>query len=95
MIGKIVLVRSRDAGVFFGKLKKKTRDEVLMTDVRRVYYWSGAATLSQLAMEGVKYPDNCKITMETKEHHILGVCEIIPMTKVAIANLAEVKPWVV
>lgn len=43
------IVRSDRAGVFFGRIKERNGSEVTMTDVRRIWYWYGAASLSQLA----------------------------------------------
>lgn len=87
------IVRSDRAGVFFGEIKERNGSEITMTNVRRVWYWSGANSLSQLAMEGVKNSEQCKITMPVAEMVILGVIEIIPCTEVAIKNLDAVKEW--
>lgn len=87
------IVRADRAGVFYGGIKERKGSEVTMTNVRRVWYWSGANSLSQLAMEGVKNPEDCKITMPVAEMVILGVIEIIPCTEVAINNLDAVKEW--
>ena len=87
------IVRATDAGVFYGEIKERRGDEVTMTNVRRVWYWSGANSISQMAMDGVKEPEKCKITMPVTEMTILGVIEIIPCTKGAMSNLDEVKEW--
>ena len=55
-----VIVRTYSAGVFAGTLIKKEGNEVEMHNARRLWYWDGAASLSQLAEEGVKKPENCK-----------------------------------
>lgn len=87
------IVRSDRAGVFFGNIKERNDGEVTMTNVRRIWYWSGAASLSQLAMEGVKYPKKCKFTVTVPEMTILGVTEIIPCTDAAVANIKGVEEW--
>lgn len=92
MKGKFI-VRADRAGVFYGEIKERNGSEVIMTNVRRVWYWSGANSLSQLAMEGVKNPERCKITMPVQEMTILGVIEIIPCTQEAINNLDAVPQW--
>lgn len=33
-----------------------------MRNVRRIWYWEGANTLSQLAVDGTQLPDKCKFT---------------------------------
>ena len=95
MIGKIVIVRCNRAGVFYGKLSEfdsETR-EATLTDVRRVWCWHGAASLSQLAEEGVKNKVDTKITQPVSEMVVMEVIEIIPCTEYAIENLNSVKVW--
>lgn len=94
-IGKKVLVRCNRAGVFFGTLKEydgQTREAVL-TDVRRIHYWDGAASLSQLAVEGVKRPRNCRFTLVVPEMAVMEVIELIPCSEAAIANIEQVPVW--
>jgi len=56
MIGKTCIVRTYSAGVFLGTVKERNGKEVLLADARRIWYWDGAASLSQLAMEGTSKP---------------------------------------
>lgn len=93
MDDKYVIVRADRAGVFFGKIKARTGDEVVMTEVRRIWYWNGAASISQLAMEGVKHPELSKFTVTVPEMTILGVIEIIPCTEEAVRNIKAVGEW--
>ena len=88
-----VLIRAAEAGVFFGKIKERSGGEVTMTDVRRIWYWEGAASISQLAVEGTSAPGNCKFTVTVPEMTILNVIEIIPCTEKAIVSIKDVKPW--
>ena len=88
-----VIVRGDRSGVFFGNLKERNGQEVTLTDCRRLWYWSGAASISQIAAEGVKNPDECKFTMSVSEIIILDAIEIIPCTKEAIQNINSVKAW--
>ena len=87
------IVRSDKAGVFFGEIKERNGDEVTMTNVRRIWYWSGAASLSQLAVAGVSKPKDCKFTVYVKEMIILGIIEIIPCTEEAIKSIEGVEEW--
>lgn len=95
--GKKVIVRSYGAGVFFGTLKEKTTTEgvveVTMTNCRRLWYWSGACSLSQLATEGVKNPQDCKFTVIVPEMQITQVLEIIPCADEAIKCIESVHVW--
>jgi hypothetical protein len=93
MIGKYVIVRTRSAGVFAGKLMAQNGQEVIMFDARRLWYWKGAASLSELAMKGVKCPDNCKFPIAVDSVELFEVIEIIPCTDIAIKSISEVPEW--
>lgn len=90
---KYYIVRADRAGVFFGNIKVRNGSEVTMTNVRRLWYWDGAATLSQMAVEGVKAPSRCKFTVTVPEMTILGVIEIIPCSDEAEQNIKAVSVW--
>jgi len=90
---KYYIVRADRAGVFAGNIKERNGSEVTMTNVRRIWYWDGAASLSQMAIEGVKKPENCKFTVTVPEMIILGVIEIIPCTDEAEKNIKGVQEW--
>ena len=51
---KYVIVRTYSAGVHAGELVRRNGKEVLLQNSRRLWCWAGAASLSQLAMEGTK-----------------------------------------
>lgn len=93
MIGKKVIIRANRAGVFFGTLKEKLGNEATLTDCRRLWYWNGAASISQLAVEGTVRPDDCKFTLAVPIITILGVIEIIPCTDKAAKSIENVALW--
>ena len=93
MDNRFYIVRADRAGVFFGHIKERVGSEVTMTNVRRLWYWSGACSLSQLAVDGVKNPCECKFTVIVPEMTILGVIEIIPANEAAVKSIEAVKPW--
>ena len=89
------IIRTNRAGVFFGTLAdydRSTRTAELY-NTRRLWYWDGAASLSQLAVEGVKKPQNCKFTGGVPQMQVEEVIEIIPCTAAAIKNIEEVTAW--
>lgn len=92
-IGEKVIVRADRAGVFFGTLTEKDGQEVVLKDCRRIFYWDGAASISQLAKDGTSRPENCKFTVIVDEIQIMGVIEIIPCTEKAIKSIEGVKEW--
>lgn len=93
LIGKKVLARGKDSGVYFGELASRDGQEVEMHNVRNIWYWSGAAALPQLAAEGVKFPNDRKFTMTIDSLVLLDVIEIVPCTDEAIANIEAVRVW--
>lgn len=93
MLNKKVIIRAEKAGVFFGTLKEKNGSEVTLTDCRRIWYWDGAASISQLAAEGTVKPKNCKFTVPVSEITVLGVIEIIPCSEQAIKSIEGVEKW--
>ena len=92
-MNKKVIIRAEKAGVFFGELISRVGNEVKMANCRRIWYWDGAASLSQLSTEGTKKPGNCKFTVIVPEMEILGVVEIIPCTEIAITSIQNVPEW--
>lgn len=87
------IVRADRAGVFYGEIKERRGSEVDMVNVRRIWYWDGAASLSQLATEGTFAPRNCKFTVYVPSMTILGVIEVIPCTEQAIKSIEGVAEW--
>lgn len=93
MLNKKVIIRGDRSGVFFGTLVEKNGREVKLTNCRRLWFWSGAASLSQLAMEGVSNPSDSKFTIAVNEIVILDAIEIIACSKAAIKNIESVREW--
>ena len=91
--GDYVIVRTYSAGVFAGEIGLRDGQEVVLINARRLWYWDGAASLSQLANEGVKRPENCKFPAEVPYVLLLQVIEILPVSEAAHASIASVKPW--
>lgn len=89
-----VIVRTYSAGVFAGYLESYGKDrEVNLVKARRLWYWDGAASLSQLAMEGVKRPENCKFPCEVDSIKLLEAIEIINTTEKSRKCIADVPVW--
>ena len=93
MVGKYCIIRGREFGVFAGTVEAVDGDRVLLKNARRLWYWSGAASISQIALEGVKDPHNCKFTVTVESVLLLNVIEIIPATEQAKRSIDEVKVW--
>ena len=87
------IVRADRAGVFFGKIRERSANEVVMTDVRKLWYWDGACAVEQLAVEGTKKPGECKFTVTVSEMAIANPIQIIPCTDAAVESICGVKVW--
>jgi hypothetical protein len=79
--------------VFAGYIESRNGQEVVMRNARRIWYWDGAATLSQLAMEGTKKPDNCKFPCPVDRVELLQVIEILDCTEDAQKSIEGVPVW--
>ena len=89
-----VILRTESAGVFAGYLKSRKNKEAILLRSRRIWYWSGAASLSQLAVEGTSSPDKCKFPCELEgEHTLINVIEVIPVTSKGQKSIMEVSIW--
>jgi 5-formaminoimidazole-4-carboxamide-1-beta-D-ribofuranosyl 5'-monophosphate synthetase len=88
-----VIVRSKSAGVFAGYIKSKSEQTVVMINVRRLWHWEGANSLSQLAMEGTKKPSECQFPCEMDIDEIFEVIEIIDVTDIAKKSIDGVPVW--
>lgn len=88
------IVRTCSAGVFAGWYDRSSVSKVgTVYDARRLWYWEGAASLSQLALEGVKKPDKCKFPAEVSEISLTEIIEVLPCTKEAKNSIAGVAVW--
>lgn len=91
--GKFCMVRTYSAGVFAGTIKDRNGKEVLLTNARRIHYWDGAASLSQLATDGTTKPEKCRFPVAVDEVLLFEVIEIIPITQKAKESIDGVPTW--
>lgn len=87
------IIRGDRSGVFFGRIQSREGREVTLTDCRRLWYWDGAASLSQLALEGTVAPSECKFTVTVPELTVLDAIELIPCSQVAVKSIQGVQVW--
>lgn len=92
-IGKKVIVRGDRSGVFFGTLAERNGREVKLEKCRRLWYWDGACSISQLATDGTMKPNNCKFTVTVDEIVILDAIEIIVCLETASNKIEGVREW--
>jgi hypothetical protein len=93
LLNEYVIIRTYSAGVFAGTLKRKVGNEVELHDARRIWYWKGAASLSQLAEEGTSAPTECQFPAEVSKVLLIGVIEILKVSDKAKKSIKEVPIW--
>jgi hypothetical protein len=91
--GDYIICRTREAGVHAGELASKKGEEIVLKNARRLWYWDGAASLSQLSQEGVTKPENCKFPCEVPTVTLRPWIELLPVTKRARQSIAQVAIW--
>ena len=92
-----VLIRSYGAGVFVGYLAYRKAEangiNVTLKKAKRIHYWAGACSLTQLAIDGTCNPENCRVTDPIDEQFVANVIEILPLSAKAEKSIDGVKPW--
>jgi hypothetical protein len=93
--GPYSIVRCESAGVFFGQVVSHDPQTGIATikDCRRLWYWAGAASLSQLAVDGTSKPGECKFPVATPCQMVAKVIEMIPVTEKAAETINSTTIW--
>jgi len=90
---KYVIVRTYSAWVFAWYLEKRTWQEVILRNARRLWKWEGAASLSQLATDWTSKPSECKFPCEVDTIELLNAIEILDVTTKAKQSIDSVAIW--
>jgi hypothetical protein len=90
---KYVIVRTYSAGVFAGYLESRNGKEVVLTDARRIWYWKGAASLSQLAVDGTSKSSECKFPVAVSRVVLTEAIEILDVTPKGKESILSVSVW--
>jgi hypothetical protein len=91
--GRYVIVRCRDAGVHAGEYVSHKGREVVLENSRRIWYWSGAASLSELAVYGAKNVSACKFGVAVVRITLADACEIIECCEDGAAMICNCPEW--
>ena len=87
------IVRTYSAWVFAGYVESRDGKECVVRDARRIWFWDGAASLSQLAVDGTSKPNSCKFPVAVDKVLLTEVIEIIPCTAKAKESIEAVPVW--
>ena len=87
MLGKKCIVRTYSAGVWFGEVAKKSGNEVILKNARRMWYWHAAESisLSAVALYGINQ-DKSKIVAAVPAVWLEAI-ELIPASDKAITSI--------
>ena len=88
------IVRTYSAGVFAGLYDRNVKGkEGTVFEARRLWYWDGACSLSQLANEGTKKPGDCRFAQVVSEIDLKEVIEVLLCTSEAEECIKGVRNW--
>ena len=86
------IIRTESAGVHFGEIVRRDGKEVELKDAIRIWYWEGAFTLSQLAMEGTSKPEGCRFSVPVDSIILTEAIEIIKCSEESSRLIEGVTP---
>lgn len=87
------IIRTYSAGVHAGYVKQRSGKEVTLVNARRLWKLAGAFTLSEMAVNGVPKPSECKFATAVPEIILTEAIEIIPCTEKAKEIILGVKDY--
>ena len=91
---KYCVIRTYSAGVHIGYVKEfgtKQPQYAKLLNSRRLHQWTGAASLSQVAMDGVD--PSSRIAIELPEIELTDVIEVIPCSEKSSEFFKGAKAW--
>jgi len=93
---KFHIVRAEKAGVFLCRIKSVDGSTYTVTNLRRLYYWSGALDVTAIAMDGVSSPGQCKFSVQMGDDDVSTVHNVVeshPVSEKALQNINNIKIW--
>ena len=92
LLNKRVIARIERAGVFHGTLDYIDNEIVRLKDARRIYYWNGALSVTDIAAKGIT---GGKVTfpVTTVEFMSDKIVELNECSVEATKSIEAIKPW--
>ena len=92
LLNKRVIARIERAGVFHGTLDYIDSDIVRLKDARRIYYWRGALSVTDIAAKGIT---DGKVTIPVATVEFLSdkIVELNECSEEASKSIEAIKPW--
>ena len=92
LIGKKIIARIERAGVFHGTLDHIDNDIMRLKDARRIYYWNGALSVTDMAAKGIT-GGKVTIPVTTVEFMSDKIVELNECSTDASKSIETIKPW--
>ena len=93
-IGKQVIIRTYSAGVHYGTLNRVENDSAVeLKNSRRIHYWDGANSLTDIALGGILNKKDSRITKKLPSIVLNNTIEIIECTEKSIIDLDSFPEW--
>ena len=88
---RLVVVRTYSAGVHCGELVSRKGQEVALANARRIWSWSGALSLHEVASRGIS---GGKVSVAVGDILLTQAIEVIGATREAMEKISsfEVRP---
>ena len=90
ILNKKCIVRSYDAGVYYGTVTEVNGETVKVENVRNIWNWKGANCLADVATKGIS---DGKVSRVVSSMVLNRCCQLIPCTDAAIENLDNIRVW--
>lgn len=90
------IVRADKAGVFLCRIVSMDKDTYTVTNLRRLYLWSGALDVSMIALDGVSNPSGCKFSVQLGDKDVSiihNAIEAHPVSEKALEIINKVPAW--
>ena len=92
LLNKRVIARIERAGVFHGTLDYIDNEIIRLKDARRIYYWNGALSVTDMAAKGIT-GGKVTIRVTTVEFMSNMIVELNECSEEASKSIETIKPW--
>lgn len=92
LLKKKIIARIDRAGVFHGTLDYIDGEIIRLKDARRIYYWNGALSVTDIAAKGIT-GGNVTIPVSTVEFMSNKIIELNECSEEATKSIESIKAW--
>ena len=92
LLGKKIIARIDRAGVFHGTLDHIDNDIMCLKDARRIYYWEGALSVTDMAANGLR-AGKISTPVTKVEFMTSKVVELNECSNEASSSIEAIKVW--